>query len=87
MGPDGAGCYINLSGNDGMATGGSGDVLTGVIASLAAQGLPLEEAARLGVYLHGLGGDRAAEARGPYGMLASDIIEGVEGILKEWNIR
>ncbi|MCM1495046.1 MAG: NAD(P)H-hydrate dehydratase [Bacteroides sp.] len=87
MEPDETGCYMNLSGNDGMATGGSGDVLTGVIASLAAQGLSLGEAARLGVYLHGLGGDRAAERRGAYGMLASDIIEGVEGILKEWNIR
>lgn len=85
MEPDGVGCYINLSGNDGMATGGSGDVLTGVIASLAAQGLPLGEAARTGVYLHGLGGDRAAESKGQYGMLAGDIIEGVELVLKEWN--
>ena len=45
--------YINLSGNNGMATGGSGDVLTGVIASLAAQGLSAERAAVLGVWLHG----------------------------------
>lgn len=81
--PCGTGCYINLSGNDGMAVGGSGDVLTGVIASLAAQGLPLGAAARLGVYLHGLGGDRAAEWKGHYGMLASDIIEGVASVLKD----
>lgn len=81
--PDETGCYMNLSGNDGMATGGAGDVLTGVIAALAAQGLPLGEAARLGVYLHGLGGDRAAEAKGHSGMLAGDIIEGIGEILKE----
>lgn len=87
MEPDGSGCYINLSGNDGMATGGSGDVLTGVIASLAAQGLSMGEAARSGVYLHGLGGDRAAEAKGQYSMLAGDIIEGMETVLKEWNMR
>jgi len=66
---------INTSGNNGMATAGSGDVLTGIIASLAAQGLPLEEAAWKGVYLHGLAGDRAKEKFGAHGMLASDIIK------------
>lgn len=84
--PGNPGCYINMSGNDGMATGGSGDVLTGVIAALAAQGLSLGEAARLGVYLHGLGGDRAAETKGCYGMLAGDIIEGIQSVLKEWDV-
>lgn len=78
-------CYMNRSGNDGMAVGGSGDVLAGILASLAAQGLPLGEAARLGVYLHGLAGDRAAEQNGHYGMLAGDIIEGVVYILKEYD--
>ena len=52
--------YINLSGNNGMATGGSGDILTGIIAGLCAQHMPLSEAARLGVYLHGCAGDTAA---------------------------
>ena len=76
-------CYMNLSGNDGMATGGSGDVLTGVIAALTAQGLSPAEAARSGVYLHGCAGDWAAEQRGHYSMLAGDIIKGLEAILKE----
>lgn len=80
---DKKGCYINLSGNDGMATGGSGDVLTGVIAGLAAQGLELAEAARLGVFLHGKAGDWAAEEKGNYSMLAGDIIDGVEQVLKK----
>lgn len=84
--PDKAGCYMNLSGNDGMATGGSGDVLTGIIASLAAQGVSLGEAARLGVYLHGMAGDRAAERKGHYGMLAGDIIEGIGMVLETRDI-
>lgn len=73
--------YINLSGNDGMAVGGSGDVLTGVIAGLYAQGLGLAEAARMGVYIHGLAGDAAAERCGHYSMLAGDIIEGLTEVL------
>lgn len=77
-------CYMNHSGNDGMAVGGSGDVLAGILAALAAQGLPLGEAARLGVYLHGLAGERAAEQKGHYGMLAGDIIDGMVYILKEY---
>lgn len=81
--PDTEACYMNLSGNDGMATGGSGDVLTGIIAALAVQGLSPAEAARTGVYLHGLAGDRAAEERGNYSMLAGDLIAGVEAVLKE----
>lgn len=77
-------CYLNRSGNDGMACGGSGDVLAGILAALAAQGLTLGEAARLGVYLHGLAGDRAASQKGHSGMLAGDIIEGMVYILKEY---
>lgn len=75
------GCYINLSGNDGMAVGGSGDVLTGVIAGLFAQGLSLGDAARLGVYIHGLAGDMAAERFGHYSMLAGDIVTGLMEVL------
>ncbi|MNW21742.1 Bifunctional NAD(P)H-hydrate repair enzyme Nnr [compost metagenome] len=60
-----------------MATGGSGDVLAGIIGSLLAQGLPPGQAAALGVFLHGAAGDRAAAARpaGPASLLAGDIIE------------
>jgi NAD(P)H-hydrate epimerase len=67
--------YINKTGNPGMASAGAGDVLTGVIAGLAAQGLNLWDAACAGVYLHGLAGDLAAAELGEYGMIASDIID------------
>ncbi|MDR0424565.1 MAG: NAD(P)H-hydrate dehydratase [Clostridiales Family XIII bacterium] len=63
----------NKTGNPGMATAGSGDVLTGVIASLAAQGLQPFEAAAAGAYLHGAAGDAAARDLGEYGLMASDI--------------
>lgn len=74
--------YINTTGNNGMATGGSGDVLTGVIAGLIAQGLEAEEAAGLGVYIHGLAGDKAMEEKGSYSLMASDIIEGISSVLR-----
>ena len=70
-------CYINTSGNNGMSTAGSGDVLTGIIGGLLSQGMDVFEAAKLGVYLHGLAGDRAASVRGVRGMMARDIIDGV----------
>ena len=66
-------CYFNPTGNPGMATGGSGDVLTGVLLGLLAQGYTAEEACRLGVYIHGLAGDVAAHRMGAISMTASDI--------------
>ena len=74
--------YINTTGNNGMATGGSGDVLTGIIAGLIAQGLTAEEAVYLGVYIHGLAGDKAFEAKGSYSLMAGDIIEGITQAVK-----
>lgn len=68
--------FINLTGNPGMATGGSGDVLAGMIGSLLAQGLNATAAACLGVWLHGAAGDRAAARRNtPSSLLASEIVE------------
>ncbi len=66
-------CTICTAGNPGMASGGMGDILTGIIAGLIAQGLSLSDAARMGVSLHGTAGDKAAEA-GERGMLASDLL-------------
>lgn len=68
---------VNPFGDPGMATAGSGDVLTGILASLLAQKLPCESAAALGVYLHGVAGEVAAREKTSYCMIASDIIEGL----------
>ena len=65
--------YFNSTGNPGMATAGSGDVLTGVIAAFLAQGYRPEHAATLGVYIHGLAGDMAVKEIGEYGLVSSDI--------------
>ncbi len=67
--------YINSTGNAGMATAGAGDVLTGVITAFLAQGYKPVHAAFLGVYLHGLAGDIAAQKKGEFGMTASDIAD------------
>lgn len=74
---DGRECYINVSGNNGMATGGSGDVLAGVIGGLLAQHMEPFAAAKLAVFLHGLSGDAMAEEKGPYSLMASDLIRGI----------
>ena len=74
--------WVNSTGNPGMATGGMGDVLTGIIAGLMAQGIPSENAAALGVYLHGLAGDIGAERLGTHGLIASDVLKAMpEAIL------
>jgi len=72
---DGRRMAVNGTGNPGMATGGSGDVLTGLIAALLGQGLPPFEAAVLGAWIHGKAGDLAAEKYGEISLIASDIID------------
>jgi NAD(P)H-hydrate epimerase len=71
--PDGT-VLINHGGNPGMASGGMGDVLTGMISGLIVQGLPVEDAVSSGVYLHSCAGDFLARSKGPVGFLASDVI-------------
>ncbi|MDE5777097.1 MAG: NAD(P)H-hydrate dehydratase [Lachnospiraceae bacterium] len=74
--------YINLAGNNGMSTGGSGDVLSGIIAGMIAGGLSLAEAAKMGTFVHCMAGDKAAEEKGKYAMLASDILNHIEDVLR-----
>src|SRR5205823_10418165 len=71
---DGRRLYVNRTGNPGMATGGSGDVLTGLIAALVGQGLEPFAAAQLGTHLHGLAGDLARDELGEEAMIASDLL-------------
>ncbi len=72
--PDGN-IYINETGNSGMATGGTGDVLTGMIASFIGQGIDAFSATVSAVYLHGIAGDIAADKKGPFCMIATDLID------------
>ncbi|HEX8201718.1 MAG TPA: NAD(P)H-hydrate dehydratase [Isosphaeraceae bacterium] len=72
---DGARIYVNTTGNPGMATGGSGDVLGGVIGALIGQKMPAFEAALLGVYAHGLAGDIARDQNGEVGLIAGDLVD------------
>lgn len=74
--------YLNKTGNPGMATAGSGDVLAGMIAAFLGQGLEPFQAAKYGVYLHGLAGDLAAKQKTEMGMIASDIVDNIPGAIK-----
>jgi len=84
---DGSRRAVNTTGNPGMATGGSGDVLTGLIAALACQGLEPYDAARLGVWLHGLAGDLAARELGQESLIASDLIRFLPNAFQEYRRR
>lgn len=79
--PDGT-LYINSTGNNALATAGTGDVLAGMITGLAAQGLELKDAAALGVYLHGLAGDIAAQELTEYSLIASDLLKYIPKAIK-----
>ena len=79
---DGKVCYTNKTGNPGMAVGGSGDVLAGIIVSLLGQGISPLEAAACGAWLHGAAGDLCAEKLGQYGMLPSDMVEALPRLMK-----
>jgi NAD(P)H-hydrate epimerase len=81
---DGVSRAINTTGNPGMATGGSGDVLTGLVTALACQGLAPFDAARMGVFLHGLAGDLAASELGQEAMIASDLIRFLPKAFQEY---
>ena len=74
--------YVNSTGTKALATGGSGDVLSGIIGGLLAQGMEPLEAARLGVFLHGKAGDKAAEKYGAYSMTATSLLEGIGEVTK-----
>ena len=75
--------FVNVTGNPGMATGGSGDVLTGIIAALIGQGLGPFSAAKAGVYVHGLAGDEAARQVGEISLLAGDILAALPTVFKK----
>jgi len=75
--------YVNKTGNPGMATAGSGDVLTGILAAFLAQGLKAFEAARQAVFLHGLAGDIAGKEKTELSLIASDIIEKIPDAIKK----
>lgn len=79
---DGSRGYINHTGNPGMAVGGSGDVLAGMIVSLLGQGLPPLEASACGAWLHGAAGDLCAEEIGQYGMLPTDMLVRIPRLIK-----
>lgn len=77
---------VNPTGNPGMATGGSGDVLTGLCAALVAQGLTPGSAACSAVFVHGLAGDRMSARRGQMGLVATDLLEGIAKVWTSWGV-
>jgi ADP-dependent NAD(P)H-hydrate dehydratase / NAD(P)H-hydrate epimerase len=77
---------VNPTGNAGMATAGTGDVLSGLLGALLAQGLPPEAAAAVGVFVHGAAGDRVARRRGLMGLMATDVVDGMTEVWAEWNV-
>jgi len=79
--------YVNTTGNPGMATAGSGDVLTGITAALTGQGLDNFDSAVLGVYTHGLAGDIAAQELGQISVIATDIIDALPHAFRKMNLR
>lgn len=79
---DGTVCYRNTTGNPGMAVGGSGDLLAGIIVSLIVQGLPPVTAAAVGAWLHGAAGDQCAKELGQYGMLPTDMLLTLPRLMK-----
>ncbi|HZH17983.1 MAG TPA: NAD(P)H-hydrate dehydratase [Archangium sp.] len=82
--PDGT-VYVNPTGNPGMATGGMGDVLSGLLGALLAQGLKLPEAAWTAVYAHGLSADLMVARRGQLGLIATDVAKGLCNVWTRWN--
>ncbi|MDJ0766155.1 MAG: NAD(P)H-hydrate dehydratase [Myxococcota bacterium] len=83
--PDGR-VFVSTTGNSGMASGGMGDVLTGIIGAFLAQKLDPLDAAILGVYIHGVAGDKASERTGNCSLIASDVIDQLPVVLKEWGV-
>jgi NAD(P)H-hydrate epimerase len=83
---DGSTCYVNTTGNPGMATGGSGDVLAGMITGLVGQGIAPLQAAACAAWLHGAAGDICAAQIGQYGMLPSDMLDVLPRLLKQGGI-
>ncbi|MDA1179640.1 MAG: NAD(P)H-hydrate dehydratase, partial [Planctomycetota bacterium] len=84
---NGDACYENQTGNPGMATGGSGDVLTGLVTALLAQRFSTWQGACLGVHLHGAAGDRAANEFGEVSLIASDIVKCLPLAIREYRQR
>jgi NAD(P)H-hydrate repair Nnr-like enzyme with NAD(P)H-hydrate dehydratase domain len=76
--------HFSLCGNPGMASGGTGDVLTGIIGALLCQGLDAAWAGAVGAYVHGQAGDEAALARGQHSLIASDLIEFLPQVLRRF---